>query len=49
VLEAQQQLFPAQNRLAEVRANRLLTYVRLYKVLGGSFTAGCHSALRCGT
>ena len=23
------------NRLAEVRANRLLTYVRLYKVRGG--------------
>ena len=37
VLEAQQQLFPAQTKLAEVRANRLLTYVRLYKVLGGGW------------
>jgi multidrug efflux system outer membrane protein len=37
VLEAQQQLFPAQTKLAEVRANRLFTYVRLYKVLGGGW------------
>ena len=37
MLEAQQLLFPAQNRLAEVLANRLLTYVRLYKVLGGGW------------
>ena len=37
VLEAQQQLFPVQIKLAEVRANRLLTYVQLYKALGGGW------------
>jgi multidrug efflux system outer membrane protein len=35
VLEAQQLLFPAQNKLAEVRAEWLFTSVRLYKALGG--------------
>ena len=37
VLEAQQLLFPAENQLAQVRANRLNTYVQLYKVLGGGW------------
>ena len=37
VLEAQQLLFPAENQLAQVRANRLFTYVQLYKVLGGGW------------
>ena len=37
VLEAQQQLFPVQIKLAEVRTNRLLTYVQLYKALGGGW------------
>src|SRR5206468_12192295 len=31
VLEDQQQLYPAQNTLAQIRQNRLLAYVRLYK------------------
>ena len=38
VLEAQQQLYPAQNTLAQIRRNRLLTYVRLYKTLGGGWS-----------
>jgi multidrug efflux system outer membrane protein len=38
VLEAQQLLFPAETHLAQVRANRLGTYVRLYKVLGGGWS-----------
>ncbi len=37
VLEAQQQLFPAQNTQAQIRADRLLAYVRLYKALGGGW------------
>jgi multidrug efflux system outer membrane protein len=37
VLEAQQQLFPAQNTLAGIRRNRLLAYVQLYKSLGGGW------------
>jgi outer membrane protein, multidrug efflux system len=37
VLEAQQQLYPAQATLAQIRRNRLLTYVQLYKVLGGGW------------
>ena len=37
VLEAQQLLFPAENQLAQVRADRLFTYVQLYKVLGGGW------------
>ena len=37
VLEAQQQLFPAQNAQAQIRADRLLAYVRLYKALGGGW------------
>jgi multidrug efflux system outer membrane protein len=38
VLEAQQQLYPAQNTLAQIRRNRLLAYVQLYKTLGGGWT-----------
>jgi outer membrane protein, multidrug efflux system len=37
VLEAQQLLFPAENQLAQIRANRLFTYVQLYKALGGGW------------
>jgi multidrug efflux system outer membrane protein len=37
VLEAQQQLYPAQNTLAQIRRNRLLAHVRLYKALGGGW------------
>ncbi len=38
VLEAQQQLYPAQNTLAQVRRDRLLTHVRLYRALGGGWS-----------
>ena len=38
VLEAQQQLYPAQTALAQIRRDRLLTYVRLYRALGGGWT-----------
>ena len=38
VLEAQQQLYPAQNTLAVIRQNRLLTYAQLYRALGGGWT-----------
>ena len=37
VLDAQQQLFPAQNTLSQVRLSRLLTLVQLYKALGGGW------------
>ena len=37
VLEAQQQLYPAQTTLAQIRRDRLLTHVRLYKALGGGW------------
>jgi multidrug efflux system outer membrane protein len=37
VLEALQQLYPAQNTLAQIRRNRLLAYVQLYKALGGGW------------
>src|SRR4030095_1732497 len=37
VLEAQQQLYPAQSTLAQIRRNRLLAYVQLYKALGGGW------------
>jgi multidrug efflux system outer membrane protein len=40
VLEAQQQLYPAQNTLAQLRANRLVAYVQLYKALGGGWSLG---------
>jgi len=38
VLEAQQQLYPAQNTLAQIRRDRLLSYARLYRALGGGWT-----------
>jgi outer membrane protein, multidrug efflux system len=38
VLEAQQQLYPAQYTLAQIRRNRLLAHVRLYKALGGGWS-----------
>jgi outer membrane protein, multidrug efflux system len=37
VLETQQQLFPAQNSLAQARFNRLLTMVQIYEALGGGW------------
>jgi multidrug efflux system outer membrane protein len=37
VLQAQQQLFPAEIQLAQVRYNRLAALVRLYEVLGGGW------------
>jgi len=37
VLDAQQQLFPAQNALSQVRLARLQTLVQLYKSLGGGW------------
>lgn len=39
VLEAQQQLFPAQNLLAQTQLNQLLVIVQLYKALGGGWDA----------
>ena len=38
MLEAQQQLYPAQTTLAQIRRGRLVTYVRLYKSLGGGWS-----------
>jgi multidrug efflux system outer membrane protein len=38
VLEAQQQLYPAQYTLAQIRRDRLLAHVRLYKALGGGWS-----------
>ncbi len=37
VLEAQQQLFPAENALARVRLNQILSTVQLYRALGGGW------------
>ena len=37
VLEAQQQLYPAQNTLAQIRQNRLAAYAQLYRALGGGW------------
>ena len=37
ILEAQQQLYPAQTTLAQIRRNRLLAYAQLYKALGGGW------------
>jgi ABC-type transport system substrate-binding protein len=37
VLEAQQQLFPAEISLAQVQLNQLLTVVTLYRALGGGW------------
>jgi multidrug efflux system outer membrane protein len=40
ILEARQQLYPAQNSLAQIRKNRLLAYAQLYKALGGGWKLG---------
>src|SRR4030095_12313437 len=40
VLEAQQQLYPAQTSLAQIRRSRLIAYVDLYKALGGGWSLG---------
>ncbi len=40
VLEAQQQLFPAETSLAQVELGQLLAVVRLYAALGGGWSAG---------
>ena len=40
VLEAQQQLFPAETTLAQVELQQLLAVVRLYAALGGGWYAG---------
>jgi len=37
VLQAQQQLFPAENQLTQTRFNRLATLVELYRALGGGW------------
>jgi multidrug efflux system outer membrane protein len=37
VLEAQQQLYPSQTTLSQIRADRLVAYVQLYKALGGGW------------
>jgi multidrug efflux system outer membrane protein len=37
VLEAQQQLYPAQTTLSRIRAERLVAYAQLYKALGGGW------------
>jgi len=34
----QQQLYPAQNTLAQIRRGRLLAHVQLYKSLGGGWS-----------
>jgi multidrug efflux system outer membrane protein len=38
VLETEQQLYPAQRLLAQIRRDRLIAYVHLYKALGGGWT-----------
>ncbi len=38
VLEAQQQLFPAENNLAQTQLNRLIAVIQLYKALGGGWS-----------
>jgi multidrug efflux system outer membrane protein len=37
VLEAQQQLFPAENSLAQTELNRRVVIIQLYKALGGGW------------
>src|SRR5262249_26773672 len=38
VLEAQQQLFPAENTLSRIEAARRLAVIQLYKALGGGWS-----------
>ena len=40
MLDAQQQLFPAENALAQTRFSRLSNFVQLYKALGGGWDIG---------
>src|SRR5207249_10393355 len=44
VLEAQQQLFPAENSLAQTELNQLLVIVQLYKAMGGGWHDESYSA-----
>ena len=37
VLQAEQNLFPAENALAQLRFTRLANFVQLYKALGGGW------------
>ncbi len=37
VLQAEQNLFPAENALAQIRFNRLANFIQLYKALGGGW------------
>jgi multidrug efflux system outer membrane protein len=37
VLDAQQQLFPAENALAQTRRDELLSLIALYRALGGGW------------
>ncbi|HEV8711296.1 MAG TPA: efflux transporter outer membrane subunit [Candidatus Binatia bacterium] len=39
VIEAQQQLFPAENTLAQVQRDQLIAVVELYRALGGGWSA----------
>jgi len=39
VLEAQQELFPAENALARTQLNQLVAFVQLYRALGGGWQA----------
>ena len=39
VLDAQQQLFPAENSLARTRLNQLVSVIQLYRALGGGWRA----------
>ncbi|MGE0821184.1 MAG: efflux transporter outer membrane subunit [Candidatus Binatia bacterium] len=39
IIEAQQQLFPAENSLAQMRRDQLIAVVQLYKALGGGWAA----------
>ena len=39
VIEAQQQLFPAENALAQTQRDQLIAVVQLYRALGGGWTA----------
>lgn len=55
ILEAQQQLFPAENTLSRIEAGRRLAVVQLYKALGGGWSlkdsewSGDSSQVRRGT
>jgi multidrug efflux system outer membrane protein len=39
VIESQQQLFPAENSLAQTQRDQLIAVVQLYRALGGGWTA----------